>query len=148
MPKRKRLKFKKRVVKKIEEPTPEKIETVDKSQTTKKKYEEYEKKFVRKTIRFTLEEWDKIQSQLDVHKIDFAQFAKSKLLKYKIKFPAVLKNEAENRRVKIALFAELNAIGKNINQIARKANQNEFEIQTLQSLQKIEKHLESIKEKI
>lgn len=43
----------------------------------------YDSKFVRKTIRFTPSEYEKIQIQLKLLNIDFTKFAKSAILEYK-----------------------------------------------------------------
>lgn len=44
----------------------------------------YDSKFVRKTIRFTPQEYEKIQIQLKLLNIDFTKFAKSAILEHKI----------------------------------------------------------------
>lgn len=44
----------------------------------------YDSKFVRKTIRFTPKEYEKIQNQLELLNIDFTKFAKKAILEYKI----------------------------------------------------------------
>lgn len=44
----------------------------------------YDSKFVRKTIRFTPKEYEKIQIQLKLLNIDFTKFAKNAILEYKI----------------------------------------------------------------
>ena len=44
----------------------------------------YDSKFVRKTIRFTPKEYEKIKNQLKLLNIDFTKFAKRAILEYKI----------------------------------------------------------------
>lgn len=44
----------------------------------------YDSKFVRKTIRFTPSEYEKIQIQFKLLNTDFTKFAKSAILEYKL----------------------------------------------------------------
>ena len=88
---------------------------------------------IRKTIRFTKEEYQKIENELKKDDINFTIFARAAVLKNKIKLPIEKK-----------LLYELNKIGNNLNQIARVVN-NKERISTLSQLIEIEKHLEAIR---
>ena len=95
---------------------------------------EYNKNFIRKSLRFTHEEWEKIEQQLKVSDIDFTTFSKNALLKHKIKFPSVQRY----------LF-EVNRIGNNLNQIARSLNSGDaLTASTLYTLISIEKKLKEL----
>ena len=98
----------------------------------KKKYDE---KFIRKTIRFTPLEFEKIEEQRIKTNLDFTSFCKSAILKKKV----ITKVEEDFNR---ALIYEINKIGNNINQIARDTKTNKVEV--LQELIKIEKHLKDL----
>jgi hypothetical protein len=103
-------------------------------QRKKKRDIEYNKNFVRKSLRFTHDDWKKIERQLESANIDFTTFAKNALLKNKIKFPIV----------QTYLF-EVNRIGNNLNQIARSLNSgDELNISILSTLISIEKELRNL----
>ncbi len=93
----------------------------------KKKYDD---KFIRKTIRFSKSEWEKVQEQLSKSETIFTEFARSAILRKKIKLP-IEKN----------LIKELNAIGNNLNQIARAVNSRDDKVQILTELVEIERAL-------
>ena len=88
---------------------------------------------IRKTIRFTEEEYQKIEKELKRDDVNFTIFARATILKQKIKLPIEKK-----------LLYELNKIGNNLNQIARAVNSKE-RISTISKLIEIEKHLEAIR---
>ena len=114
-----------------------------------KRNKEYEKTRKRKTIAFTLGEWEKIEKQLNEAQIDFTEFAKHKLLKTKIKFPVTLKNDAAKISAYQKIDSELSSQGNNLNKIAQKINQKDpLNIQLLQRLWAIEKQLGEIKKSI
>ena len=143
----------KRLVPKIEEVVvpkqPTESELAAEKIRVQKRNAAYEKTRKKKTIGFTLEEWAKIESQLDTAEIPFTEFAKHKLLKTKIKFPAALKNEAEKVHAYQKIHSELLAQGNNLNQIARKMNQGDpLTIQLLQQLHAIEKQLAIIEKSV
>lgn len=78
----------------------------------KKQVAEYEENHLRKTIRFSKDEFSQIESELEKAEIkNFSQWAKSVLLKKKIKLPI------EQKRT-----IQLSKIGTNLNQIAHKIN--------------------------
>ncbi len=90
-------------------------------------------KEIRKTIRLTEEEFAKIQQELDTANISFSVFARSALLRKKIKLP-----------IERELLTALNRIGNNLNQIARSCNQGEKK-SVLVELVAIEKQLKELK---
>lgn len=90
-------------------------------------------KEVRKTIRFTDDEFAVIQQELELANISFSVFARSALLKKKIKLP-----------IERELLTELSRIGNNLNQIARSCNQGEKRV-ILTELVAIEKQLKELK---
>lgn len=90
-------------------------------------------KNIRKTLRFSEDEFVMIQQKLDLANITFSDFARSAILKKKIKLP-----------IEKELIYELNKIGNNLNQIARAVNKNE-KISVLTELVEIEKALKDLK---
>ena len=99
----------------------------------KKKYDE---KFIRKTIRFTPLEFEKIEEQRIKTNLDFTSFCKSAIFKRKIKTSI---EEDFNRD----LIYQINKIGINLNQIARAVNQKD-RVAILTELVEIEKQLRAL----
>ena len=98
----------------------------------KKKYDD---KFVRKTLRFTPDEFAKIEEQREKTNLDFTNYAKKAIMNKRV----IAKVEEDFTR---ALIYELNKIGNNINQIAKGVKTDK--VQVLQELIKIEKHLKDL----
>ena len=96
----------------------------------KKKYDE---KFIRKTIRFTPDEYEKIEEQREKTNLDFTSFCKSAILKKKVK-------TKEEEFFNQDLIYQINKIGVNLNQIARAVNQKD-RVAVLTELVEIEKQL-------
>ena len=90
-------------------------------------------KEIRKTIRFTEDEYAKIQQELDKANISFSVFARSALLHKKIKLP-----------IERELLTELSRIGNNLNQIAKAVNSQERRA-ILTELVEIERQLKDLK---
>lgn len=99
------------------------------------KDKKYDSKFIRKTIRFTPEEYQKIQIQLKSLNIDFTKFAKNAIINHKITIP-----------IQMDLIYELNRLGNNLNQIAKSINSGE-KIPVLTQLIEIEKQLQKLQYK-
>jgi predicted transcriptional regulator len=92
------------------------------------------KKDIRKSIRISEDENSKLSEMLKEHNLKFSDFARSRILGYKIK-----------SKIDQSLIFEINKIGNNLNQLAKLANQNKsIEVEVLQSLVSIEKKLESL----
>jgi len=91
------------------------------------------KREVRKTIRFSVAEFEKIEEQLQEHHLDFSTFARSAILKKKIKL-----------HIEKELIYELNKIGNNLNQIAKVVNSNPQKIDILKELIKIEESFKNV----
>ena len=100
----------------------------------KKKFDD---KFVRKTLRFTPDEFAKIEEQREKTNLDFTNFCKSAILKKRVK----TKDEENCNR---DLIYQLNKIGININQIARAVNQKD-RVAVLTELVEIEKQLRELR---
>ncbi len=96
----------------------------------KKKYDD---KFVRKTLRFTPDEFAKIEEQRAKTNLDFTSFCKSAIFKKRVKS----KDEENFNR---DLIYQINKIGINLNQIARAVNQKD-RVAILTELIEIEKQL-------
>jgi len=96
----------------------------------KKKYDD---KFIRKTIRFSESEWKKIAEQISKSETTFTEFARSAILRKKIKLP-----------IEKELIYELNKIGNNLNQIAKAVNAKNDKIQILTELVEIERALKNV----
>ena len=90
-------------------------------------------KDVRKTLRFSPDEFAKIQQELKTANVSFSTFARSAILKKKIRLP-----------IERELLTELSRIGNNLNQIARSCNQGEKRV-ILTELVAIEKQLKELK---
>ncbi len=95
----------------------------------------YENKFIKKSIRFTNEEFELIETERAKTNLDFTNYAKKSIMNKRV----TTKVEEDFNR---ALIYELNKIGNNINQIARDTKTNKVEV--LQELIKIEKHLKDL----
>ena len=100
----------------------------------KKKYDE---KFIRKTIRFTPDEFEKVEIERAKTNLDFTNFCKSAILKKRVK----TKDEENFNR---DLIYQVNKIGINLNQIARAVNQKD-RVAILTELVEIEKQLRELK---
>ena len=96
----------------------------------KKKYDD---KFIKKTIRFTPDEFEKVEIERAKTNLDFTNFCKSAILKKKVK---TKEEENFNRD----LIYQVNKIGVNLNQIARAINQKD-RVAVLTELVEIEKQL-------
>ena len=96
----------------------------------KKKYDE---KFIKKTIRFTPDEFEKVEIERAKTNLDFTNFCKSAILKKRVK----TKDEENFNR---DLIYQINKIGINLNQIARAVNQKD-RVAVLTELVEIEKQL-------
>jgi hypothetical protein len=90
-------------------------------------------KDIRKTIRFSESEFAMIQQKLESANITFSDFARSTLLKKKIKLP-----------IERELIYELNKIGNNLNQIAKRVNSDDRK-SVLVELVEIERALKDLK---
>ena len=96
----------------------------------KKKYDD---KFIKKTLRFTPDEFEKVEIERAKTNLDFTNFCKSAILKKRVK----TKDEENFNR---DLIYQINKIGINLNQIARAVNQKD-RIAVLTELVEIEKQL-------
>ena len=90
------------------------------------------KKDIRKTLRFSQKEYEKINEELQNANITFSDFARSAILKKKIILP-----------IEKDLLYELNKIGNNMNQIARAINSNE-KIEVLKMLVSIQNKISEL----
>jgi hypothetical protein len=93
----------------------------------------YDKKFVRKTIRFTEDEFAKIENQISEHNLTFTEFARSAILRKKIK-----------TNLSKEMIFEVNRIGNNLNQIAKKVNSDSDRKNLLIQLIAIQNQLKEI----
>ena len=100
----------------------------------KKKYDD---KFIKKTIRFTPDEFEKVEIERAKTNLDFTNFCKSAILKKRVK----TKDEENFNR---DLIYQVNKIGINLNQIARAVNQKD-RVAILTELVEIEKQLRELK---
>ena len=90
-------------------------------------------KSIRKTIRFTEDEYALIQQELDKTHISFSTLSRSAILRKKIKLP-----------IERELLSVLSRIGNNLNQIARSINQGEKRL-VLAELVAIENELKELR---
>lgn len=99
----------------------------------KKKYDD---KFIKKTIRFTPDEFEKVEIERAKTNLDFTNFCKSAILKKKVK----TKDEENFNQ---DLIYQINKIGINLNQIARAVQKDRVAVLT--ELVEIEKQLKEIR---
>ena len=90
-------------------------------------------KNIRKTLRFSEDEFAIIQQNLDLANITFSDFARSAILKKKINLP-----------IEKELIYQISKIGNNINQIARAVNGKD-KVSVLTELIEIEKQLKALR---
>lgn len=92
-------------------------------------------KEIRKTIRFSEDEYSKIQELMSEHKLTFAEFARASILKKKIK-----------TNLTKDLLCEINRVGNNLNQIAKKVNSGTDRKNLLIELIAIKNQMQEIKD--
>jgi membrane peptidoglycan carboxypeptidase len=92
------------------------------------------KRDIKKSIRLSEDENLKLNQMLEEHNISFSDYARARLLKYKIK-----------TNITQDLLYEVNRIGNNLNQIAKKVNSYDDDaVEQLQALVGIEKELKRL----
>ncbi len=105
------------------------------SEKKRRKADEKIKKIV-KAIRFTSNEFSKIEKELSRLNISFSEYARSILLKKRIRNKSKLKKE---------LIYEINKIGNNLNQIARHTNEKKtIDLNVLKQIIEIQKNMEKL----
>ena len=87
---------------------------------------------IRKTIRFSPDEWEEIEANLSGHDLTFTEFARAAILRKKVK-----------TNLTRELLREVNRIGNNMNQIARAINSGEKR-EVLIELVEIERRLKEL----
>ena len=102
------------------------------------KDQKYDSRFIRKTLRFSSDEYAQIEAQLTTLGVNFTNFAKNAIINHKITIP-----------IQMDLIYELNRIGNNLNQIAKSMHtmDNKHKITVLVQLVEIEKQLQKLQYK-
>ncbi len=102
------------------------------------KDQKYDSKFIRKTLRFSYDEYAKVEAQLTTLGVTFTQFAKHAIINHKITIP-----------IQMDLIYELNRIGNNLNQIAKSMHtmHPKHKVTMLTQLVEIEKQLQKLQYK-
>jgi len=91
----------------------------------------------KKTIRFTKSEIEQIEKKLKEHNLSFSEFARNAILCKKI-----------NSKISIKLVYEINKIGNNLNQVAKRVNTlKRLDQDVLGVLIDIDKKMDELKEK-
>lgn len=90
-------------------------------------------KEIRKTIRFSDDEYSKIEKMMNEHNLTFAEFARSAILRKKIK-----------TNLSKDMIFQVNKVGNNLNQIAKKVNQDSGRKNLLLKLIEIQNQLKKI----
>jgi hypothetical protein len=99
----------------------------------KRRKADTKRKSIYKAIRFTQNEWHKIEQNLKKENLTFSEFARASILNKKIKKTPKAKKE---------LLFELNKIGNNLNQITRLVNEKKaIDLQTLKAIFEIKEQL-------
>jgi len=94
------------------------------------------KRDIKKTVRLSNLENEKLSELLRNHNLTFSDFARAKILNKKI-----------NTKLTQELLYEMNKIGNNLNQISKNVNtQKSVDIQVLQQLVNIEKAIKDLKD--
>jgi len=92
-------------------------------------------KIIRKTLRFSVEEFAKIEQIIDEHKLTFSDFSRSAILKKKV-----------NSKLRVDMIYQIQRVGNNLNQIAKVLNQKKSEISNIEIMRKLIDIENSIKE--
>lgn len=101
------------------------------------KDQKYDSRFIRKSLRFSPNEYAKVEAQLTSLGVNFTNFAKNAIINHRITIP-----------IQMDLIYELNRIGNNLNQIAKSINSGSGEkIPVLTQLVEIEKQLQKLQYK-
>jgi hypothetical protein len=103
----------------------------------KERIKKYDDKFIRKTLRFTPDEFAKIETEREKTNLDFTNFCKSAIFKKRVK-------SASEENFNRDLIYQVNKIGINLNQIARSVNQKD-KVAVLTELVEIEKQLKELR---
>lgn len=74
-------------------------------------------KDIRKTIRFSETEWEQIEQKINEHNLTFAEFARSAILRKKVK-----------TKLTTDYIFQLQKIGNNLNQVAKNLNSKKSDI--------------------
>jgi len=90
-------------------------------------------KEIRKTIRFSDDEYEKIEKMMSEHNLTFAEFARGAILRKKIK-----------TNLSKDMIFQVNKVGNNLNQIAKKVNQDSDRKNLLLKLIEIQNQLKKI----
>ena len=90
-------------------------------------------KEIRKTIRFSDDEYEKIEKMMNEHNLTFAEFARGALLRKKIK-----------TNLSKDMIFQVNKVGNNLNQIAKKLNSDDDKKNLLVKLIEIQNQLKKI----
>ena len=102
------------------------------------KDQKYDSRFIRKSLRFSPDEYAKVEAQLTSLGVNFTNFAKHAIINHKITIP-----------IQMDLIYELNRIGNNLNQIAKSMHtmDSKHKIPVLTQLVEIEKQLQKLQYK-
>ena len=102
------------------------------------KDQKYDSRFIKKTLRFSPDEYAKVEVHLTTLGVNFTNFAKNAIINHKITIP-----------IQMDLIYELNRIGNNLNQIAKSMHtmDNKHKIPMLTQLVEIEKQLQKLQYK-
>lgn len=102
--------------------------------TLKKKRGKFLSKNVRKTIRFSIEEFSQIEEKLSEHNLTFSEFSRGAILNKKIK-----------TKLTTDYIFQLQKIGNNLNQIAKNLNSKKSDIPNSEILKTLVKIQNDIK---
>jgi len=89
----------------------------------------------KKTVRFSDDEYQKIEENLKAHHLKFSEFARAAILKKRI-----------HSKIEVEQIYQMKKIGTNINQIAKAVNANSFEheVEILEALLAIQKSIQKL----
>lgn len=96
------------------------------------KDQKYDSRFIRKSLRFSPDEYAKVEARLTTLGVNFTNFAKNAIINHRITIP-----------IQMDLIYELNRIGNNLNQISKSIHSGE-KIPVLIQLVEIEKQLQKL----
>jgi len=92
-------------------------------------------KEIRKTLRFSADEFTIIEQILDEHKLTFSDFARSAILKKKV-----------HSKLRVDMIRQVQRVGNNLNQMVKLLHQKKGDISNIEVMKKLIDIEKSIKE--
>ena len=103
-------------------------------------------KNIRKTIRFSADEFSQVEEKLTEHNLSFAEFARSAILRKKVKTKLTTDYIFQLQKME----NEISRVGNNLNQIAKNLNSKDDvpNSKVIKNLIEIDKKINAVKDDI